>query len=153
MYIKGAERTCADIPADVAPSVALCEVTHNAAGREAHTMTHFILRFYATLPRVSIFAQGDALHLMHHSRLRGLHRLRSAAALASWVAAVEAAPLFSDEVTCLCSTIVEDWWNPCPEVAPFPEGTPRCYGDTYWPMVRARCSCAVVPACASRFRR
>jgi hypothetical protein len=132
IYIKGDKRRCTDVPAALRDSVALCRVTHNSGGREAHTIALFAHTFYDDLPRLTIFAQDDGEQGGHHSQLMRLSG-RSGAALAAWADAAERQP-FAEAETCLCQVVVEDWWNPCPEVVPFPEGTPRCYGDTYWPM-------------------
>jgi hypothetical protein len=88
-----------------------------------------------------VFVQDDSSS-HHQARLVPLLRAREGAnvsasdaarGLAAWVDAAEARP-FGEHDTCLCNPTVEDHWHACPEYAPFPPGTPRCYGDFYWPM-------------------
>ncbi len=132
IYIKGSKRRCTDVPSALHKAVALCREVHNAAGREAHTIALFALQFYDALPRITIFAQDDAPPPRHRSQLLRLAG-SGPAEMARWTEATERSP-FSGPDTCLCRPVVEDWWRPCPSEFPFPEGMPRCYGDTYWPM-------------------
>jgi hypothetical protein len=96
-------------------------------------MALFVTQFYDALPRLSIFAQDDGHGEHHHGKLIAALSGRDAHALAAWADDAERRP-FAESDTCLCHAFIEDWWNACPEHAPFPPDTPRCYGDTYWPM-------------------
>jgi hypothetical protein len=101
----------------------------------------FALQFYESLPRLAVFVQDDA-SARHQARLVPLLRAAdaddvsataAAHGLAAWVDAAERRP-FGEHDTCLCNPIIEDFWHACPPESPFPPGTPRCYGDFYWPM-------------------
>ena len=108
LYSKGGLRSCyTDIPEALAPAVVGCHETHNAGGREAHSMAEFITSNYDLLPRLTYFTQDDA-HMSHATM--PLPADMNTAAFQEWAAHAEARP-FSTRETCLCSIIVEPIWT------------------------------------------
>jgi hypothetical protein len=107
LFIKGGPFTCADVPAPLAPAVALCEKLENADGREAHTMALFAMRYYDALPRVTVFSHDDEDGRLH------VLREQSREQLAAWTRAVstQSPPLFRNATTCACTIVREPFWT------------------------------------------
>jgi hypothetical protein len=119
LYIKGEHKWCEhDIPAAVRPSVVYCERLHNAGGREGHTIVHFVVTHYHSLPRLVFFLQDD-LTLRHE--IETWARM-SDDQYAAWLDEAEAHP-FSSTAMCLCHIALEPMWLP-----DLPDGTPRYAG-------------------------
>jgi hypothetical protein len=120
LYIKHAGCTCADVPADVAPHVALCERTFNSDGRDTHTALSFIVSHYALLPRVLFFLHGDAPdHAGPASWMDGRFR-------PEYIEALEREPAGTPPA-CGCDVVTESFYRPCTSPFLLAPDAPGCY--------------------------
>ena len=104
LYSKGNQSCATHVPATVAPYVAFCVQSHNAAGREAHTIAHFAYHHSHQPPRVTFFVHDDSTA---HVRNLAAHHLRN---MSQFLENVEAGPMELPG-NCLCDVKRERNWN------------------------------------------
>jgi len=104
LYIKGELKKCnADIPVAIRSKVLQCIEMENFGGREAHSMVHFIVYNWHSLPHLTHFdLDVNSASDERHKNLASL----TPTEFETWVEGVETDP-FRTIDTCMCNIVLE----------------------------------------------